>query len=133
MYCSIDDAWGSDFNKDSKYSDSDKTEEFKQREYTLTESSDDSANKSEKQAYTQYMKLRERFGDGESEDKVCIAVNTHINKCATCRARYLASIERPSILPSMNTIMEKIHNNSDTITIMLICVMILLIIKLFRS
>ena len=131
MYCSIDDAWGSDFNKDSKYSDSDKTEEFKQREYTLTESSDESANRSEKQAYSQYMKLRERFG--EDEDKVCIAVNTHINKCATCRARYLSSIQRPSLLPSIDTIMEKINNNSDTITIILICIMILLIVKLFKS
>ena len=131
MYCSIDDAWGSDFNRDSKNIDSDKSEEFKQREYKMPESSDET----ESQSYMQYMKLKERFGT--EEDKVCIAVNTHINKCPTCRARYMnaqkSALKSTSSLPSLSTIVDKFHEHSDAITILLICIMIILIVKLFRS
>jgi hypothetical protein len=131
MYCSIEDAWGSDFNNDVKSVDSDKSEEFKAREYKLDESP-----VNERKQYMQYMQLKEKFGNPENhDDKVCIAVNTHINKCATCRARYMKNLQRPSISISTisEQIMEKINNNSDTVTLILICIMILLIIKLFNK
>jgi len=135
MFCSIEDAWGSDFDNDGKSLDSDKSEEFRAREYTMTESSDNS--KSESKQYSQYMKLKEKFGQHyvpTYDDKVCIAVNTHINKCSVCRARYLQQ-QKPTIDLSqfMNSIVEKFHANSDAITLILICIMILLIIKLFNK
>ena len=141
MYCSIDDAWGSDFNRDSKNIDSDKSEEFRQREYKMLESSEDnteSQNNTERQEYAQYMKLKERFGEGEHEDKVCIAVNTHINKCPICRAKYLnaqkSALKSPlPSLPSLSTFVDKFHENSDAITVLLICIMIILMVKLFKS
>ena len=36
MYCSIEDAWGSDFNNDRKSIDSSKTEEFVDKEFVST-------------------------------------------------------------------------------------------------
>jgi len=122
MFCSIEDAWGSDFDNDGKSLDSDKSEEFRAREY---------------KQYSQYMKLKEKFGQHDVptyDDKVCIAVNTHINKCSVCRARYLQQ-QKPTIDLSqfMNSIVEKFHANSDAITLILICIMILLIIKLFNK
>ena len=80
------------------------------------------------------MLLKEKFGQNEKgiDDKVCIAVNTHINQCATCRARYLKQSVPFSISRTIEEVLSKFQTNSDTVTVILICIMILLIIKLFN-
>lgn len=126
MFCTIQDAWGSDFN-DGKSTDSeksDKSDEFHKREYKMPSSD------SESKDYVQYMKLKERFNTGD--DKVCVAVNTHINQCPACKSRYLKKQES-FILPTVNDIMNKLRENADAMTLILICVLILLIVKLFAS
>jgi len=142
MYCSIEDAWGKDFNQDSKDVDSDKPKEFKQNEYKVRETFDTSDSESSinfkqrKKLHKQYLKLHEMFGDEEKENKVCLAVNTHINTCSICRNRYLKRIEDETnsfSLPSISSIINKLNKNSDAVTIFLICIMILLIIKLFNK
>lgn len=115
MFCTIEDAWGSDFN-DGKSTESDKSEEF---------------SRNERNDYMQYMKLKEKF-DNDATNKVCVAVNTHINQCPACKARYLKKQEHFT-LPSISGFLDKLRDNSDVMVIILLCVLILLILKLFTS
>lgn len=126
MFCTIEDAWGSDFNdgKSTESEVSNKSDEFRRREYK-SPSSD-----TEKKEYVQYMKLKEKFMT--EDDKVCVAVNTHINQCPACKARYLRKQEYFD-LPTINDMMTKLRDNSDAMILVLLCVLILLIVKLFSS
>mgnify|MGYP003385916642 CR=1 FL=1 len=141
MYCTIEDAWGQDFNQDAKDVDSDKPKEFIDQEYKLKETFDSETNsepKQRKNLHKQYLKLKEMFDDSEKESKVCLAVNTHINTCSICRNRYLKRMNEHSSMPTMPSfsipsISQLMHRNSDAVTIFLICIMILLIIKLFNK
>ena len=126
MFCTIEDAWGSDFN-DGKSTESDmsnKSDEFRRREYKAPSSD------SERKDYVQYMKLKEKFNT--EDDKVCVAVNTHINQCPACKARYLKKQEHFE-LPTVNDMMNKLRENSDAMILVLLCILILLIVKLFAS
>ena len=139
MYCSIEDAWGSDFNKEIKSTESEKPTEFKKTKVNITEKFDnyDSEKISERQLYDQYLKLKNKFNNDEN-NKVCDAVQKHIASCPTCQARYMKS-SIPSInnfslnIPSTESIMNKLNENSDAVTLFLICLLILLIIKLFNK
>lgn len=114
--CSLEDAWGSDFAEDKS-----------------TESEGSSISQStDKREYMQYMRLKEKFDSGD--DKVCIAVNTHLNKCHSCRERFLRDKQpyQTINLPSIQSILKMFRENSDAIIIILICILILLIAKLFR-
>lgn len=122
MFCTIEDAWGSDFN-DGKSTESD---DFSRNEYKMPDSEE---SKGERKEYMQYMKLKEKF-DNESTNKVCVAVNTHINQCPACKARYLENQREHFTLPSF---LDNIHVNSDIMVIVLLCLLILLIVKLFTS
>ena len=122
MFCTIEDAWGSDFN-DGKSTESD---DFNKNEYKL-DSEDKTQSRNE---YVQYMKLKEKF-DNESTNKVCVAVNTHINQCPACRARYLK--KEQFTLPSINDFLDRMNVSSYVIVMTLLCLLILLIIKLFST
>lgn len=124
MFCTIEDAWGSDFN-DGKSTESD---DFNRNEYKMPDSEE---SKVERKEYMQYMKLKEKF-DNDTTNKVCVAVNTHINQCPACKARYLGNKEHFT-LPSISGFLDNLRVNSDVMVIVLLCLLILLIVKLFTS
>lgn len=143
MYCSIEDAWGSDFNRESKPVESDKPAKLNtksNKSISVRENFNDTTETDvEQQLYDQYLKLKNKF-DNDDKNKVCNAVNKHIKTCATCRARYLQAQQSAQTsnqfslnLPSVSSITNKLNENSDAVTLILICILILLIIKLFNK
>jgi len=119
-YCSIEDAWGPNFNKMSE---------------TDTESiSSVSANSTgSKDEYRKFLNLKEKFDD-TSNKGMCLKVFTHINKCESCRNKLSRMYnEENSINGICKGFMAKLKGNSDALTMVLIIILILLIFKVFMN
>lgn len=121
MYCSIEDAWGDDFNKH----DSDRmTSDSSKSSVSSTNSRDD---------YRNYMRLKEKFAN-DTESAMCTQVMTHINTCKACQAKLKEMYTNEfSINNISKNVMSKIKENNDSITLLLICFLIVLLVKLFFS
>jgi hypothetical protein len=121
-YCSVEDAWGSDFNKRSE------------SETDTMSSVSASANSTEsRDEYRKFLRLREKFTDN-SDDAACLKIFTHINKCESCRKKLLTMHGEENSLNSIcKGIMGKMKNNSDVLTLGLVFILILLIIKVFLN
>ena len=125
MYCSIEDAWGKDFNKLTTDSDNSKTSSISSNSHT--------------DEYKNFIRLKEKFTDNSV---VCTQTFTHINKCPSCQEKLkkmyginesFNNNNNININSISKIILNKIKDNNDAVTLMLICFLIILLIKLFIS
>ena len=124
MYCSVEDAWGSDFNKHN--TNTTESEESKT-------SSISSVNSREE--YRTFIKLKEKFGQ-DTDSLLCTQTMTHINKCKVCQEKIkemYSSNNTFNINSISRNIMDYIKDNNDAVTLILICFLIVLLVKLFIS
>lgn len=121
-YCSVEDAWGPNFNKGS--GSETETDSMSSVSGGSTASRDD---------YKKFLHLKERFDDN-GDDALCLKVFTHINKCESCRNKLLSMHNTENSLNGMcKGIMSNMKNNSDVLTLFLVVILVLLVIKVFLN
>ena len=119
-YCSVEDAWGPDFNKRTES----ETDSMSSVSANSTESKDECRK---------FLRLKEKFTDG-SDDAMCLKIFTHINKCESCRNKLLRMHSEENSLNSIcKGIMGKMKSNSDVLTSVLVFILMLLVIKVFLN
>lgn len=125
MYCSIEDAWGDDFNKHSNGSES---------ESTITNSA---SSVNSREEYKSFLKLKEKFGNDNNSStnvQLCTQTMTHINTCKVCQEKLKEMYQSDLNINNIcKNIMTTIKENNDVVTLVLICFLIILLIKLFLS
>jgi hypothetical protein len=165
MFCSIEDAWGEKSFADKQlFKQSDKPEHFTNETIIKqTEQKDETL-------YSKYMELKDMFENGSgpndslehfaqeaenNESQVCLALDSHLDKCSRCRTKYLKSHGNKNVLRSRNqndiqpfygygsnlrdfnfnfsSITSGIRTNKDIITIFLFGLLVILLLQLFSK
>lgn len=117
MYCGINEAWGFDFNSETTINNNNNN------------NSDD---------YNKYLNLKERFENNvdTNKEKICSAVEEHCKNCIFCKSRMMKDSLSGSfqdIIEKFKDLLESILSNKDLVTLILVCILILLILKLFNK
>jgi len=140
MFCTLEDAWGGEtLANNTIFNQSDKSDTFKNNEYSPINDNNITEHFSNKpNMYQQYMHLKEMFEQPvqqQQPNQVCVAIDSHLEKCQYCKDKYLTNKCNSFIIPEINLshLSHKITANSDTITILLFGLLLILILKLFTN
>ena len=81
--------------------------------------------------YELYKELQAEFAE-EDRKKVCSMVQSHIESCPDCKAKYMSN--EKCLLPviDLNNLSKYVKENHDTVTIVLIVLIIVLVLKLLN-
>jgi hypothetical protein len=146
MFCSIEDAWGEkSFTDKQIFKQSDRPEHFEN-------------NQNKEQQYSKYMGANESNQSNQSNDgvehfsnnqknhnqsQVCVAVETHLAKCAHCRRKYGGGGSSYSQMYSRHGTQPYsfdfsglgmgIRSNKDIVTIFLFGLLVILLLQLFSK